>query len=564
MQDISSIEGQIALGHKIAKQADLEVIGTYEDAAKSGQSIAGRDAYAAMCEGARRHQFEVIIAEHLDRLSRDRVDLPQLAKLLEFNKIEIRDQHKFITPVDIAVQVLINSMDKGVRADKVRRGHDLAVSKGLCPGAVTYGYSAVPGQPGERVINENEAKIVRRIFTEYAQERSPMKIAHDLTRDGVPTPGSTRNKKHKGLTVWNGQGFVGGRHHLGMISNRIYIGERVWNSHSTDEHPDTRKKVKVPNPEHQHLIVKVPDLRIIDQALWDRAQAVRAGRSVKKFGPGGKVKCRPVVARNEHLLSGLLVCGECGGHMRIAQTSRNGGPRAACAAAHQHGTCSHAKTYDFNELKSGVIEKMPEFLASDEAIKAAEQAYREEKKKGQANDSQRLALERKQNAITLQIETLVELSTSTARPVKEIGRKIDALELERSSIDEQLSHLGPGSNVVTLHPKFMDVYRTKVMSVHDAITARPDAPESRILFRSLIEKIVVHPTRKRMPYEFTPWARISALQGADPLSSRRTMEEVYAAQGLTYADKDKQGKAGLAISEYRNDVISLGRWLAAA
>ena len=58
------------------------------------------------------------------------------------------------------------------------------------------------------------------------------------------------------------------------------------------------------------------------------------------------------------------------------------------------------------------------------------------------------------------------------------------------------------------------------------MTNKPDTPESRVAFRNLIDSIVVHPTGMRMPYEFTPYARIAAIQGLNLFPSRRTMKEV--------------------------------------
>jgi hypothetical protein len=45
----------------------------------------------------------------------------------------------------------------------------------------------VPGEKrGGRTINEDEAAIVRRIFTEFAAGRSPKAIARRLNDDGIP------------------------------------------------------------------------------------------------------------------------------------------------------------------------------------------------------------------------------------------------------------------------------------------------------------------------------------------------------------------------------------------
>src|SRR3569623_734769 len=42
---------------------------------------------------------------------------------------------------------------------------------------------------------------------------------------------------------------------------------------------------------------------------------------------------------------------------------------------------------------------------------------------------------------------------------------------------------------------------------------KPKAIETRVAFRTLIDCIVVHPGRKRMPYEYTPYLNSAALFG---------------------------------------------------
>jgi site-specific DNA recombinase len=256
--------------------------------------------------------------------------------------------------------------------------------------------------------------------------------------------------------------------------------------------------------------------------------------------------------------------------MRIAQTSRNGNARVACAAAHQHGTCAHTKSYDIEELKNGIRDGMIEHLHSTDAIEAALEAYRDEKKQGERNDTERKAVERKLNALEVEIARAVDMTLKLNNPPAHLLQKIDVMEVERASLDERLHQLGgPIANgkVVPfpITPKFIDVYKKSVMEVHAAITNRPDAPETRAAFRDLIDSIVVHPTGKRMPYEFTPYCRIAALQGANLFPARRSTEEVIAAQGLSaVAITPSQNSP---VWRYRNTetaVISLGRWRAAA
>jgi hypothetical protein len=154
--------------------------------------------------------------EDLTRLSRNDADTARFKEIITFNKIEILTQTGWKKGSDFAVHGLINSFDKGTRAVGVRRGQSLSLSLGQVPGAPAYGYRVVKGQPGEHEIDPEAAKIVVRIFSEYAVGRSPSKIAADLTREGIPTPASHRDSRYKGSTTWNNQTFVGGMYAKGI------------------------------------------------------------------------------------------------------------------------------------------------------------------------------------------------------------------------------------------------------------------------------------------------------------------------------------------------------------
>lgn len=545
VQKATSIDGQLLLCRKIAARNDLDVIGAFVDAAKSGLTENARDGYQQLLNGVRNHDFDVVIVEHFDRLSRDPATIQRLKQVFEFNGVELMDQKGvYATATDISIASLYNTIYKPQLADKVRRGHDNAVASGRIPGSYAYGYRPRPGAPGERVIDENEAKIVVRIFTEYVSGRSTRDIAADLTRQGLPSPGATRHKNKAGRTTWNHQCITGGRHGRGIIGNELYIGEIHWNVRSTILNPETQKKQKRRNPEDRHIIVKKPELRIVPQVLWDRAQKVRSGRAIHMFGPTGKPRRRPVIPRNnEHPLAGVLRCGVCNGNMRIAQSSRNGAPRAACANAHQRGTCEHTRSFDMDVLLEDVSSKMELRLLSPKAIEEAMRAWKEERKNDRKKNSEHANLERRLRTLTTEIERLSYAIANSRRKPDELLKRIDECDVERETVKERLRLLGSGSeNVIPFdHPKFGDRYRSEAKRLVTALKINPKAIETRVAFRNLIDSIVVHPVRKRMPYEYTPYLNSASLSSMNLFpENRRKTREISA---FVYYDNVKSEKS---------------------
>jgi hypothetical protein len=50
---------------------------------------------------------------------------------------------------------------------------------------LAYGYDAVLGKPGERLINKDEVAIVRRIFVEYASGRRDRCITPTIIKTSI-------------------------------------------------------------------------------------------------------------------------------------------------------------------------------------------------------------------------------------------------------------------------------------------------------------------------------------------------------------------------------------------
>ncbi|MDZ4085497.1 MAG: recombinase family protein [Tabrizicola sp.] len=58
----------------------------------------------------------------------------------------------------------------------------------------------------------------------------------------------------------------------GVLNNELYIGKLVWNRQRFIKNPETGRRQARPNPPDAWITEEVPDLRIIDDALWQRVK----------------------------------------------------------------------------------------------------------------------------------------------------------------------------------------------------------------------------------------------------------------------------------------------------
>jgi site-specific DNA recombinase len=266
LQNERSIEDQVALCRSDAQREGLHVVAVHEDRARSGGSLFGRDGVAALMHDASQRRFDIVIVEALDRLSRDVADLANIYKRLSFAEVELRAVHD--GPVDemlVTMRGLFGQYFRKGLKNKIRRGMAGRVRDGQIQAGLAYGYAAVPGKTGERVIVETEAAVVRRIFEAFVAGETPRRIARALNADGIPSP---RGGKWNATTI-NGSSKRG----VGILRNELYVGRFVWGRTSKVQSPDTGRDLIRPGVAGMRVAAERPALAIVPRDLFDRVSA---------------------------------------------------------------------------------------------------------------------------------------------------------------------------------------------------------------------------------------------------------------------------------------------------
>jgi site-specific DNA recombinase len=341
----ASIEDQVRLCEERAAREGWRVVKRYTDHAISGASLM-RLGIQALMQDAQSGKFDLVLTESLDRISRDQEDIAGVYKRLRFAGVkiytlsegEIAELHIGFTGTMSALY-LKNLGEKTWRGQSGRvRGR---VRAGKSGGGNCYGYDVVrssskAGEPerGDRCVNDKEAVIVSYIFNEYAAGKSPKTIAHALNKRKIPGP----TDRAWGPSTINGNWRRG----TGILNNELYIGRLVWNRLAYIKNPDTGKRVSRPNNKSALIITDVPELRIIDQDLWERVKERQ--QSLRKL-PSFHERQRPRM-----LLSYLLKCGCCGGG--FSKVSQN---HYGCSTARNKGTCYNRLTVRQDTLEGLVI-----------------------------------------------------------------------------------------------------------------------------------------------------------------------------------------------------------------
>ena len=477
LQSDMSIDDQLRICRKKAEGDGWQIVTTYEDRAFTSANMM-RPGLQALLEDARAGRFEVVLAESLDRISRDQADLPLIYKQLNYLDISIITLSEGpIGPLQIGVGSIVGSMFMSELARKTRRGLEGRVLAGKSAGGKAYGYDSVKRidadgnvVAGDRRINEAEAAIVQRIFRDYAKGKSPKKIAYELNKEGIRCPSGES---------WGPSSIYGNRRRgTGIINNELYIGRLVWNKQRYVRNPATGKRVAKPNPEDQWVISDVPELRIIDQALWDAVKAYQGKLDAK---PNYYDKQRP-----PKLLSYLLKCGVCGGGLSIMAQGRYG-----CSTARNKGTCDCRLTIRQEVLEEKVLSTLRTRLMDPKLTNIFCDEYVKEinRLRMDANSSREL-MNRELEKTEKSIKKLLEAIMDGVDP-KLVKDELNGLSSKKDELTMQLQ--AKPEAPAYIHPKMGERYATAVSELIESLNDPNHRTESATILRQLIEKIVLTP-----------------------------------------------------------------------
>ena len=488
----ASIEDQARQCRNRIKNEGWSLTKVYSDHAISGASTL-RPGYQTMLEDARNGAFDILVAEAMDRLSRDQEDIAGLYKQLSFADVQIITLSEGeINELHVGLKGTMNALFLKDLAQKTRRGLEGRILQGKSGGGRSYGYDVakIHDEHGERVrgnllINPAEAIIVRRIFDDYANGKSPRAIAITLNKAGTAAPSG------KG---WTHSTVIGNRKRgTGILNNQLYVGRRIWNRLSYRKDPATGKRISKINPSGEWVVTAVPDLRIIDDARWTRVQDLQTSRSRET---------RPDIGlcpdwrhrRPKHLFSGLIKCAECGGGISLVSRVYYG-----CSARRNKGTCNNRLTVRLDRLEEAVLLGLQERLLTPELTKAFVREYTREINRLRAEaTANHDGTKNRLVALNRQIDNIVDAVAAGQASPALLGR-LNKLELKKSELENELAD--PAPEPVRFHPNVADIYVSKVNSLRDALNEEGTREGAAQILRGLVDEIRLHPVDGQLQIE---------------------------------------------------------------
>jgi DNA invertase Pin-like site-specific DNA recombinase len=480
----ASIEDQLRLCREHAEKQGWHVAESYADHATSGANLL-RPGVQQLLADALAGKFAIILAESLDRLSRDQEDTAAIFKRLGFAGVKIVTLSEGeISELRVGLKGTMNALYLKDLAEKTRRGLRGRIEAGKSGGGNAYGYEVVhalgaDGQlvRGDRKIDSEQATVICRIFKNYAEGLSPRAIALSLNHEGVTGP----TGKAWGPSTINGNRQRG----TGILNNEMYIGRLIWNRLRYVKDPETGKRISRPNPEDAWIIQDVPELRIVEQELWDKVKArqakLDASSSPKIPNRNWGDRRRP-----KYLFSGLMKCGECGGGAVIWNQIRIG-----CGNARNKGTCSNKHTIRRDHLEAAVLDGLQHHLMDPELTEVFCREYTEHMNRLR---SAHVASEAGMHAELAKIEretNRIVQAICDGVPGSKVKDRMAELEARKIEIEAKLANADTPPPL--MHPNMAGYYREQVSKLRDALDHPDNRTEAADILRTLIDRIELKP-----------------------------------------------------------------------
>jgi len=477
----ASIEDQVRICKDRAEHEGWQLFNCYSDHAVSGASLL-RPGIQMLLSDAIAGKFDIIVAEALDRLSRDQEDIAGIFKRLSFADVKIVTLSEGeINHLHIGLKGTMNALFLKDLADKTRRGLRGRIEAGKSGGGKSYGYDVVKsfdgaGEPvrGDRIINQHEADIIARIFIEYSAGKSPKAIAAQLNRDGIHGP----TGKTWGQSTINGNRQRG----TGILNNELYVGRLVWNRLRYLKDPETGKRISRLNDKSCWVVHDVPDLRIVGQDLWGRVKSRQGALRVKTNTREGMWDRR----RPRYLLSGLIKCGHCGGGYSVISQTHIG-----CSTARNKGTCNNLRSIKRVTLEDYVLGSLRHHLMDPALTKIFAEEYA--RHLNALTKTKNASIERDRAELAKVIEEQEKLVDAICDgvPAVKIKDRMIILEDRQKDLEHKLSIAKEDS--VLIHPNMGKIYRQKVDSLATALNGEDTRTEAADILRGLIDRITVTP-----------------------------------------------------------------------
>ena len=366
-----SIGNQKKLLDKVAKEKGYTNLVHFLDDGISGVTM-NRPGFVEMICQLEQGKAAAVFVKDLSRLGRNYIEVGRLTE--EFfpnydirlvavsDNIDTAEGENELAPI----RNLFNEWYARDISKKRRISNKIKGNAGEPMGQPPYGYIKDPNDPKHWIVDDEAAKVVRRVYSMTLEGFGTEQIAAQLEKDDVLTPRAywlTKGIKRPGKgrqqspTKWNSSTITK------ILSLQEYCGD-ILNFKTYSK--SYKNKKRIDNDRENWVVFQDVHEAIIERAVYEQVQQKR-----------GKIRKRRTNNGEHNMFSGLLVCADCGSNLHFHFNQGNPEIKYFNCSNYKgnRGTCTstHYVRVDFlEEVVLGEIRRLTKFasLYEDEFVKA--------------------------------------------------------------------------------------------------------------------------------------------------------------------------------------------------
>lgn len=347
-------------------------------------------------------------------------------------------------------------------------------------GAPPYGYLKNPDDKTRWLVDE-EAAVVRRIFSLCMQGKGMSAIATILWEDKVLTPSAYKVSKGIGVAKVseNPYGWEPCMV-LAILENVAYIGV-------TESFKSTRlgfkSKKRIPTAKDRRAYIEGAHTPIIDKDVWDKVQMIQGN------------KRRPTKSGTTSIFSGLLYCADCGAKLSLA--TANGYTHFRCSQYKRTSRSQNCTQHYIREeaLYQLVLKQLQHFLSylqqfervfirqqidttlAERRFELSEKQKRIEKDEKRIKELDRLFRKIYEDNVNgkLSDERFYKLSDGYEAEQKQLEQEIEILTAEVSEADMEVTNVAKliavtkkYTRIEELTPEILNAFVDKIV-IHERV-----------------------------------------------------------------------------------------------
>lgn len=299
LEQEKSYESQIdEYKNRIIDNPNWIFVDVFSDEGISGTGTSKRTGFNEMIDACKAGKIDLIITKSISRFARNTEDCSKNIKLLknEYN-VEVFFDKENISTFDSKTEFVLNVLSSIAQEESrnISENTKMGIRKRFKDGKVICNTNRLLGydkdDDGNLVINEDEAKIVSRIFKEYLEGKSYDGISKSLTEDNIST---ITGSKWWGSTIKS------------VLRNEKYYGTLLLQKTVTVDYL-TKKRKQNKNIEPMYKIDNNHPA-IVSKETFDLVQAEINRRFELTQGDNKDRK----KYSNKYPFSGKIICGLCG------------------------------------------------------------------------------------------------------------------------------------------------------------------------------------------------------------------------------------------------------------